>query len=87
MDYTLHQKKGLEHLNKVLRYYPMVAEGTKAVVGLTGEDWHVLCDTLFHMKTPREAIPALVTTWQLSKEGDQIILEMGDGTLVWIEMF
>lgn len=87
MDLNLHQKKGLEHLHKILRYYPMVQEGAQAVVGLTREDWHVLCDTLFHMDIPRDQVPAQVTGWRFSEDGEQMVLEMVDGVQVQVEMF
>ncbi|HCR49077.1 MAG TPA: hypothetical protein DIW24_05580 [Bacteroidetes bacterium] len=87
MDVNLHQKKGIEHLAKVLRYYPMVQEGQQAVVGLTREDWHVLCDTLFHMNTPREAIPVEVLSWRFSENGEQMVLETQQGVTVLVEMF
>lgn len=86
MDFNLHQKKGIEHLTKVLQYYPMIQEGQTALVGLTTEDWHVVCDTLFHMNTPREALPTTVKSVRLSKEGDKILVETNDCTIT-IESF
>jgi len=57
MDTNLHQKQGINHLNKVLNYAPFVAEHGKATVHLTAEDWHVVADMLFHMNTPNEHTP------------------------------
>ena len=74
MDPNLHQKKGIEHLNKVLQYAPMVAADGKATVHLTTEDWYVVRDTLFMMSTPREVLPAAITDFRLGKEQRSIEL-------------
>lgn len=86
MDPNLHQKKGLEHLNKVLRYAPMVAAGGEATVHLTYEDWHVLADTLFRMNTPRELLPASVTDYRLAPHQQSIILDTSE-LAITVEMF
>ena len=75
MDPTLHQIKGIEHLNKVLQYAPMVAAEGKATVHLTHEDWHVLADTLFRMRTPREMLPEDVRDFRLGEDHRSIILD------------
>jgi hypothetical protein len=86
MDLNLHQKRGLDHLSRVLQYYPMVQDGDTSVVGLTDEDWHVLSDTLFNMDTPRDMIPAEVLDYRFSKDGTQIELQTAN-CLVIVEMF
>lgn len=65
MDLNLHQKQGINHLNKVLNYAPFVAADGRANVHLTPEDWHVLSDTLFQMNTPREMLPEAVREYRL----------------------
>ncbi|GIV62127.1 MAG: hypothetical protein KatS3mg044_0993 [Rhodothermaceae bacterium] len=57
MDPNLHQKMGINHLNRVLNYAPFVAEQGRATVHLTVEDWHVVADTLFRMHTPPRVAP------------------------------
>lgn len=74
MDPGLHVKQGVNHLNKVLQYAPMVAEGDAATVYLTFEDWNVVADTLFHMETPREFIPEVITKYDLDAEKEKILL-------------
>jgi len=84
MDPNLHQKKGIEHLNKVLQYAPMVAENGKATVHLTQEDWHVVADTLFYMNTPREVIPEAITAFRLQHRS----IELDTPALqITVEMF
>ena len=74
MDLNLHQKQGLNHLNKVLNYAPLVAEDGRATVHLTAEDWHVLHDTLFQMNTPRHLLPEAVREYRLA--GSQRSIEV-----------
>ncbi len=75
MDPNLHQKQGINHLNKVLSYAPFVAEAGKATVHLTAEDWHVVADTLFAMDTPREMLPAAIMDYGLANENQTITLK------------
>lgn len=75
IDPNLHQKQGVNHLNKVLGFAPMVEEGGKATVHLTAEDWHVVADTLFHMNTAKEIIPAAILDTELNSDNQQIILK------------
>lgn len=70
---NLHRQQGVNHLNKVLGYAPMVAENGKAEVFLTAEDWHVVADTLFHMETPREELPAAIVDFA-REGGSQVIV-------------
>ncbi len=72
MDPNLHQKMGITHLNRVLGYAPFVAEGGRAAVHLTPEDWHVVADTLFHMQTPKEMLPEAIERYALT-QGNTII--------------
>ena len=78
MDPTLHQKQGVNHLNRVLSYAPMVAEDGRATVHLTFEDWHVLADTLFQMETPRELLPDAIQEYRLIDENRAIELKTTD---------
>jgi hypothetical protein len=66
MDPTLHQKQGINHLQRVLDYAPFVAEDGRATVHLTQEDWHVVADTLFRMNTPKELLPGAVQNYRLT---------------------
>ncbi|MBO6574282.1 MAG: hypothetical protein JJ896_02605 [Rhodothermales bacterium] len=75
MDPNLHQKQGINHLNKVLNYAQFVREGDRAQVHLTTEDWHVVADTLFQMETPREMLPEAITEFRLTSENQIIELE------------
>lgn len=86
MDANLHQKRGLDHLSRVLQYYPMVQDGDTAIVGLTTEDWQVVTDTLFNMDTPRELIPSEILSYQLAQDRDVIELQMAD-CLITVEPF
>jgi len=85
MDPNLHQKQGINHLNKVLQYAPMVAKDGAATVHLTVEDWHVVADTLFRMNTPREILPEEIVEYRLSD--DQRVIELDTTALkVSVEM-
>lgn len=74
MDPNLHQKQGINHMNKVLSYAMFVAEGDRATVHLTPEDWHVVADTLFRMYTPSEMLPAAIKSYTLKNENQTIEL-------------
>ena len=71
---NLHRIQGVNHLNRVLAYAPLVAESGRATVHLTPEDWHVVFDTLFHMDTPREALPDEIIGFESADEGRVIEL-------------
>lgn len=75
MDPNLHQKQGINHMNKVLAYAPMVEQDGKATVHLTPEDWHVVADTLFNMNTPKEMLPDAINSYSLTNENRTIRLE------------
>ena len=78
MDPNLHQKQGINHMNKVLGYAPFVAEGRAATVHLTPEDWHVVADTLFAMDTPREMLPDAIQEFGLTNENQSISFKTVD---------
>lgn len=78
MDPNLHQKQGINHMNKVLGYAPFVAEGRAATVHLTPEDWHVVADTLFAMDTPREMLPDAIEEFGLTNENQSISFTTAD---------
>ena len=78
MDANLHQKQGINHLNKVLTYAPFVAEEGRATVHLTTEDWHVVADTLFQMDTPKELLPKAIESYQLKGGNSTIELKTAD---------
>ncbi|MCC7438396.1 MAG: hypothetical protein IT211_07835 [Armatimonadetes bacterium] len=44
MEPTLHMKQGLNLLNRVLQFYPIMQEGDCSTVQLTEQDWLVLMD-------------------------------------------
>lgn len=78
MDFNLHQKQGLNHLNRVLGYAPMVAEDGRAQVHLTFEDWHVVADTLFKMETPDGMLPDAIESYELTNQNQTIQLTTPD---------
>ena len=86
MDPNLHQKQGITHLEKVLQYAPMVANGDEAVVHLTREDWYVVADTLFQMNTPRELLPNSITDFRLTDDHRAIELDT-ESLQIRLEMF
>ena len=85
MDANLHQKQGINHLNKVLNYAPFVAEDGKATVHLTVEDWHVVADTLFQMNTPKDVLPDAINAYRLT-DGNRAIELDTDAYLITVEM-
>ena len=85
MDPGLHVKQAINHLQKVLAYYPYVADGGEATVALTPEDWGVVADALFRMDTPPEVFPDAIDTYRMSDDGSEILLTAQDGTLVRIQ--
>lgn len=73
-----HVKQALNHLNRVLDYAPMVAEGRDATVYLTSQDWHVVADALFKMNTPDELLPDAIEDYGLANENQTITLSTPD---------
>ncbi len=86
MDPNLHQKQGINHLNKVLQYAPMVASKGQATVHLTVEDWHVVADTLFRMDTPKAFLPDAINDYRLREDRRAIELDT-DAFRITVEMF
>jgi hypothetical protein len=78
MDPGLHVKQAINHLNRVIGYAPFVADGRKATVHLTWEDWHVVADMLFHMETPRELVPESIKDFRLDEDKQAIELDTDD---------
>lgn len=78
MEPNLHQKQGINHLNRVLAYAKFVTEDGRATVHLTAEDWHVVADTLFHMETPREMVPEAIEAYRMAGGGQVIELKTAD---------
>jgi hypothetical protein len=74
MEPNLHQKQGINHLNRVLAYAKFVTENGRATVHLTPEDWHVVADTLFHMETPAEMLPEAIESFRMTGSGQTIEL-------------
>ena len=85
MDANLHQKQGINHLQKVLNYAPFVAEDGKATVHLTFEDWNVVADTLFQMNTPKELLPEAINAYRLTDDNRAIQLDT-DAYMIAIEV-
>ena len=85
MDPGLHVKQAINHLNKVLAYYPYVADGGEATVALTPEDWGVVADAFFHMDTPPEVFPDAIVSYRMSDDGSEMLVAVQDGTLVRIQ--
>ncbi len=69
-----HLKQAVNHLEKVLEYAPMVAEGRDATVHLTAQDWQVVADALFNMNAPDEAFPEAIMDYGLTNENQTITL-------------
>ncbi len=85
MDPGLHVKQAINHLDKILAYYPYVTEGDRATVALTPEDWGVVADALFHMDTPPEVFPAALTGYRMADDQRTMELTTADCTIT-VEM-
>ena len=85
MDPGLHVKQAINHLNKVLAYYPYVAADGEATVALTPEDWGVVADAFFHMGTPPEVFPDAIAAYETSEDGAEMLVTVTDGTLIRIQ--
>jgi hypothetical protein len=73
-----HLKQAINHLEKVLDYAPMVAEGRDATVHLTPQDWQVVADALFNMDTPEDTFPDAIKDYGLTNENQTITLTTDD---------
>lgn len=85
MDPGLHVKQAINHLNKVLAYYPYVAADGEATVALTPEDWGVVADAFFHMGTPPEVFPDAIAAYRLSDDGSEMLVTAQDETVIRIQ--
>ena len=81
MDPGLHVKQAINHLNKVLSYYPYVEDGGRATVALTPEDWQVVADALFYMDTPKSVFPDALTAYEMAEDGRTMELQTDDCTI------
>ncbi len=81
MDPGLHVKQAINHLEKVLAYYPYVQEDGAATVALTPEDWQVVADALFRMSTPKEVFPDAIEDYTLTEDHRAIQLTTADCTI------
>ncbi len=86
MDPGLHVKQAINHLNKILAYYPYVEEDGEALVALTPEDWQVVADALFYMETPKDVFPGEITEYVLSDDNASILLTVEDGTKITVDV-
>ena len=86
MDPGLHVKQAINHLEKILAYYPFVEEDGAATVALTPEDWQVVADALFYMDTPREVVPDAITDYRMADDRGTMHLTVADGTAITVEM-
>ena len=59
MEPTLHMKQGLNLLERVMQFYPLMQEGDSSEVTLTEQDWLVLMDFTENPET-KEILPAKV---------------------------
>jgi len=73
-----HVKQAINHLEKVLDYAPMVAEGRAATVHLTPQDWQVVADALFNMEAPDDVFPEAIEDYGLTNENETITLTTDD---------
>lgn len=80
MEPTLHLKQGLTLLEKVLKFYPLVKEGTAAEVSLTQQDWLVLLDYV-HNPASSELTPERVKNLSGSIDDRTITMDV-DGCAV-----
>lgn len=72
-----HIKMAVNHLNRVLQYAPMVADGRDANVHLTAQDWQVVADVLFKMDADDE-LPDAIEDYGLANENRTITLTTAD---------
>jgi len=85
MDPGLHVKQAINHLQKVLAYYPYVTDSGEATVALTPEDWGVVADAFFHLTPPAEVFPDAITDYRMSEDGSEMLLTVQDGTLIRVQ--
>lgn len=78
MDLNLHAKQAINHLERVLGYYPFVQEDGAATVWLTHEDWHVVADLLFNMGDPTDLLPEAILEYGLTEDQRAILIRTDD---------
>ena len=81
MDPGLHVKQAINHLTKILGYYPYVEEDGQATVALTPEDWQVVADALFYMDTPKSVFPDEIEAYEMAEDGRTMELKTDDCTI------
>lgn len=72
-----HIKMAVKHLDRVLQYAPMVAEGRDATVHLTQQDWQVVADVLFKMEAD-DALPDAIQDYEFTDQNRVIALTTPD---------
>lgn len=77
MEPTLHMKQGLNLLERVLQFYPLMQEGSTSVVTLTEQDWMVLMDFTENPEAV-EIRPATVTEMRVDRASRTIHVVTGD---------
>ncbi|HVZ38866.1 MAG TPA: hypothetical protein VHI13_06290 [Candidatus Kapabacteria bacterium] len=80
MEPTLHMKQGLNLLDRILQFYPLMQEGDTATVELTEQDWMVLYD---FTENPDgvEVRPAAIREMTVDRPTRTIILTTNDCTV------
>ncbi len=77
MEPTLHMKQGLNLLERVLQFYPLMQEGASAQVMLTEQDWMVLMDFTENPEAV-EIRPATVQEMTVDRAARTIHVVTGD---------
>jgi hypothetical protein len=85
VDHNLHVSQALNHIDRILAYYPMVQEGNEASVWLTFEDWQVLYDLLFRTENVEGSLPEKITAFGM-QEGEAVILLNTEDCRIRVEM-
>lgn len=80
MEPTLHMQQGLNLLNRVLQFYPIMQEGVTSSVVLTEQDWLVLMDFAENPETPA-ILPEKVTSLSVDRPSKTISLSTPDCTV------
>ncbi len=80
MEPTLHMQQGLNLLNRVLQFYPMMQEGTQSAVVLTEQDWLVLMDFADNPETAG-ILPEKVTSLAVDRQSRTITMVTPDCTV------
>ena len=70
-------KQGLNLLERVLQFYPLMREGDTAEVQLTEQDWLVLMDFSDNPAT-KELLPATIREMSVDRSRRTIVIETED---------